>query len=63
MSIPNQGSDLPNVGLIVLEGEEVEPYVLKDFDGVALFEIVDGKYRVERLDDQVSTDIYPVHPR
>lgn len=37
------------VGRIILEGEDIEPYVLLDFEGVALFEIVDGQYRIKML--------------
>ena len=44
-----------NLGRIILEGETTEPYVLKDFKGVALFEIVEGQYRIERLDKQENT--------
>ena len=43
-----------NIGRIILEGEEVEPYVLRDFDGVALFEIVDGQYRIEKLKEYAN---------
>ena len=42
------------IGRIILEGSEVEPYVLRDFDGVALFEIVDGQYRIERLQGEAN---------
>ena len=45
-----------NLGRIILEGEEVEPYVLRDFDGVALFEIVDGQYRIERLKEHANAN-------
>ena len=41
---------LTSVGRIILEGEPVEPYVLRYFDGVALFELVDGQYRIENLE-------------
>lgn len=37
------------VGRIILEGDEVDPYRLKDVDGVVLIEIVKGQYRVELL--------------
>ena len=40
-----------NLGRIILEGETTEPYVLKDFKGVALFEIVEGQYRIENLEE------------
>ena len=40
-----------NIGRIILEGELTEPYVLKDFKGVALFEIVEGQYRIENLEE------------
>ena len=36
---------------IILEGELVEPYVLRNFNGVAIFELVDGKYRIEKLEE------------
>ena len=41
---------MSDVGRIILEGSEVEPYVLRDWRGVALFEIVDGQYRIENLE-------------
>ena len=50
-----------NVGRIILEGETTEPYVLRDFDGVALFELVDGQYRIERLKDEEAT-AHTAHP-
>ena len=37
------------MGRIILEGEEVEPYVLYDVDHAVIFEIVDGQYRIEKL--------------
>ena len=37
------------VGRIILEGEEIEPFRLLGFDGVVLFEIVDGQYRIKML--------------
>ena len=46
------GISVPNVGRIILEGELVEPYVLRNFNGVALFELVDGQYRIENLEEQ-----------
>ena len=42
------------IGRIILEGAEAEPYVLRDFDGVALFEVVDGQYRIERLQGEAN---------
>ena len=50
--LPNMGISVPNVGRIILEGELVEPYVLRNFNGVALFELVDGQYRIENLEEQ-----------
>ena len=37
------------IGRIILDGEEIEPYVLFDVDGVVMFEVVDGQYRIEKL--------------
>ena len=42
------------MGRIILEGEEVEPYVLYDVDHAVMFEIVDGQYRIERLDGEAN---------
>ena len=42
------------IGRIILEGMEVEPYILRDFDGVALVEIVDGQYRIEKLEESAD---------
>ena len=39
------------LGRIILEGEEVEPYVLYGVDHVVIFEIVDGQYRIEKLEE------------
>ena len=38
----------------MLEGEDVEPYVLRDFNGVALFEIVNGQYRIENIQGEAD---------
>ena len=43
------GTIIPKIGRIILEGDEVEPYVLYDVDHAVMFEIVDGQYRVEKL--------------
>ena len=43
------GTLIPEMGRIILEGEEVEPYVLYDVDHAVIFEIVDGQYRIEKL--------------
>lgn len=43
-----------SIGRIILEGESKDPYVLKDFKGVALFEIVEGQYRIENLEEIVD---------
>ena len=40
---------MSEIGRIVLEGCEVEPYVLFDVNNVVMFEIVEGQYRIERL--------------
>ena len=45
-----------NIGRIVLEGSEVEPLRLLDLSGACIVEIVDGQYRVERLEDEVLSD-------
>ena len=37
------------IGRIILEGEEIEPYVLYDVEHAVIFEIVDGQYRIEKL--------------
>ena len=37
-------------GTIMLDGEEVEPHILRDFRGVAILEIVNGQYRIENLE-------------
>ena len=37
------------IGRILLEGEEVEPYVLFHVEHAVIFEIVDGQYRIEKL--------------
>ena len=37
------------IGRIILEGDEVDPYVLYDVDHAVMFEIVDGQYRIEKL--------------
>lgn len=42
------------LGRIILEGELVEPYVLRNFDGVALFELVDGQYRIENIEGEAD---------
>ena len=42
-------SDKDMMGRIILEGEEVEPYVLYDVDHAVIFEIVEGQYRIEKL--------------
>lgn len=46
----DMGTIIPKLGRIILEGSEVEPYVLRDFRGVAIFEVVDGQYRIENLE-------------
>ena len=43
------------VGRVIFDGDEVNPYILRDFNGVALFELVDGQYRIERLEDEKTT--------
>lgn len=43
------GTIIPEVGRIILEGDEVEPYVLFHVDHAVIFEIVDGQYRIEKL--------------
>ena len=37
------------IGRIILEGEEIEPYVLFHVEHAVIFEIVDGQYRIEKL--------------
>ena len=45
---------IPKMGRIILEGCEVEPYVLYDVDHAVIFEIVDGQYRVEQLKESAD---------
>ena len=44
------------IGRIILEGETAEPYELRNFNGVAIFEIVDGQYRIEKLDEESAVN-------
>ena len=44
------------IGRIILEGEEVEPYVLYDVDHAVIFEIVDGQYRIERIQGEANAN-------
>lgn len=54
--IHKMGRLIPKIGRIILEGCEVEPYVLYDVDHAVMFEIVDGQYRIERIQDEASTE-------
>lgn len=56
MSKTQNGVSAPLIGYgrIILEGSEVEPYVLRDFDGVALFEFVSGQFRIEKLEGEAN---------
>lgn len=45
---------VPAVGRIILEGEITDPYVLRYFNGVALFEVVDGQYRIENIEGEAD---------
>ena len=51
------GSNIPKVGRIILEGEDVEPYVLYDVNHVVMFEIVDGQYRIEKLEGEADVQV------
>jgi len=42
------------IGRVILNGKHEHPYVLRDFNGVALFEIVDGVYRIEKLEGEAD---------
>ena len=48
------GTIIPKIGRIILEGDEVEPYVLYDVDHAVMFEIVEGQYRIDRLQDEAN---------
>ena len=48
------GTIIPKIGRIILEGEEVEPYVLYDVDHAVIFEIVDGQYRIKQLKESAD---------
>lgn len=37
---------------VLLDGAEIEPADLRDFDGVAFVEIVDGQFRVATLKEE-----------
>ena len=39
---------------LILDGKEVEPSVLFHVEHPVIFEIVDGQYRVERLDGEAD---------
>ena len=47
------------IGRIILEGDEVEPMRLLDIDGAVLVEIVDGQYRIERLQEEQTVSTSP----
>ena len=44
------------IGRIILEGEEVEPYVLFHVEHAVIFEIVDGQYRIERIQGEANAN-------
>ena len=48
--------DQEKTGRIILEGEEVEPYVLYDVDHAVIFEIVDGQYRIDRIQGEANVE-------
>jgi hypothetical protein len=39
----------PEIGFVVLDGEPIQPYRLKDCDGVVLLEYADGQYMAQRI--------------
>ena len=50
-------AEMKTVGRIILEGEDVEPYVLYDVNNVVMFEIVDGQYRIEKLEGEADVQV------
>lgn len=42
------------LGRIILEGKDIEPYILYNVDYAVIFEIVEGQYRIEKLQGEAD---------
>ena len=51
-----RGADMGELGKVVfLNGEEVEPYVLKDVEGAVIVEFVNNSYRIDHVEADITT--------
>lgn len=48
------GINVPNVGRIILEKDDPIPLRIMDWRGGCMIEIVDGQYRIEKLDGEAN---------